>query len=165
MNYSSNGRVNLQQVNNVPFAIFQENPSTSFLPFKKQAITHINTRNQLSDLFFSEENQLEIQNQLRYQVWVRTEKQYVIDKQSPSELQLIMRSIYFQHAKNLDYDYRSQIRELNDKVLDYAVDKVVSNLLQYLRYKKDISTLPTPMEYPEKSCMKGTKTLIMPNYF
>lgn len=170
MNYDNfntkyNGRVNIENNTNKPFYTFQENKETSFLPYKKQAISHITSRSALSDAFFSESNQKIVQNQLRYRVWIATEKQFVIGEQSYSELQLIMRSIYFQYSKNLNYSIKEQIEELNNKVLEYAVDKVVSNLLQYMRYKQDISQLPIPREYPEQVSMKGTRCLTMPNFF
>jgi hypothetical protein len=162
---SQNGRVNFGNTKNISFQTFQENGSISFLPFQKQAVHHVAERNSLSDLYFSEQNQQLLQNQLRYNVWIATDKKFVIDKQSPSELQLVMRSIFFQHAKNLPDHLTEQINELNSKVLEYAVEKVTSNLLQYMRYKQDISVLPTPMEHPQQACMKGSKTLMMPNFF
>lgn len=160
-----NGRVDIENNRNVPFDLYQENGSISFLPFKNQAITHITTRNVLSDTFFSEENQNIIQNKLRYQVWLQTDKKHVIDKQSHTELQVIMRSIYFQFAQNRDTDIKEQIEELNRRVLEFAVPRVYSNLMQYIGYKRDISKLPEPLEHSMQVGMKGTKTLFMPNFF
>jgi hypothetical protein len=57
----------------------------------------------MSDRFFSDANQEYIQNNIRYFVWLDSNKEYIISPQSPQELQLIMRSIFFQYAKHAKY--------------------------------------------------------------
>jgi hypothetical protein len=58
----------------------------------------------LSRAFFSPENTKIIQNGIRRDVYDRSgEKRWVIDEQSADELQIVMRSIYLQYAKNLEY--------------------------------------------------------------
>jgi len=39
-----------------------------------------------------------IQDGIRYQVYLKTDKKHIIDKQSEVELEIIMRSIYLQHS-------------------------------------------------------------------
>ena len=110
-------------------------------------------------MFFSNKNVELIHNLIRYQVWLRSNKTHVIDKQSKTQLEIIMRSVYLQYAKNLDCNLRQQIDELNDIILEYAVKTILSEISMYLSYLERASSLPTPMEHPRNLSMKGDKTL------
>ena len=50
---------------------------------------------------------------MRYQVWIQSGKKYVIEKQSPIELEIIMRAIFLQYSLNQDKDFGKQINYLN----------------------------------------------------
>jgi len=52
----------------------------------------------LSRAFFSKQNISSLHTNIRYQVWLDTNKQHVISAQSNEELILIMRSIYLQNS-------------------------------------------------------------------
>ena len=56
--------------------------------------------NILNQLFFSKKNMDIIQNGLRYRVWEKSDKKFVIGRQSETELVIIMRAIFLQHSKN-----------------------------------------------------------------
>ena len=43
--------------------------------------------------------------------------------------------------------------------LAYSVPRVSSNVQQYLHYKQDVSTLPTPFDHAVNMSQKGSKTL------
>ena len=47
-----------------------------------------------------------------------------IGRQSDTELQIIMRSIYLQYSENNNCNIISQVKVLNKKVLDYCVEKI-----------------------------------------
>lgn len=115
--------------------------------------------NEISKLFFSVENIEALHQGLRYKVYVETNGKHIIGRQSDQELKIIMRSIYLQYSKNNNQDCIGQVRELNAKVLEWAVPEVVSNLKQYEVYKKDASTMPLPMEHAPLMTTKGTKYL------
>jgi hypothetical protein len=122
----------------------------------------IQTNTPLSRLFFSEDNQLILQNAMRYRVWQNTRN--IIDTQDHLQLQIVMRSMFLQCAKHQPDRIAEQIRELNERVLEYCVPIVTSNLLQYLQYKKDVSQLPEPLEHAMNMSQRGGKTL-SPNPF
>jgi hypothetical protein len=44
-------------------------------------------------------------------------------------------------------------------VVDWCSDNIISNIEQYLNYKKVCSTLPMPLEHAQLPTQKGTKTL------
>jgi len=88
-----------------------------------------------------------------------SEGEYKIGRQSEQELIIVMRSMYFQHSKNLNFNIKEQVKELNTLVIRWCVDEIIKNIRQYIGYKKSISTLPLPMEHSLLPSQKGTKTL------
>ncbi len=127
--------------------------------FFKEATSGQIVRTNLSDLYFSNTNIEALQQAIRYRVYVETNGNFVIGRQSDQELKIIMRSLYYQYAKNDGSDCVGQVQILNSKVLDWAVPEILSNLLQYQVYKRDASTLPVPMELGSLETQKGTKIL------
>lgn len=115
--------------------------------------------NELSNIFFSEANIEALQQGIRYRVFVETNGQFTIGRQSDQELKVIMRSIYLQYSKNTPHGCIEQVRDLNAKVLEWAVPEVLSNVKQYSVYRKDASTMPMPLEHAPLMTMKGTKVL------
>mgnify|MGYP001497177642 CR=1 FL=1 len=112
------------------------------------SIKGILEENSLNSLFFSEMNVKAIQDTLRYRVYQNTEQ--VISEQSSNDLFIIMRSIMLQYANfrvGVD-NIVDEIRRLNKKVLDYAVENVTSNVKQHQGYVEDLSKLPVPMDMP-----------------
>ena len=139
-----NGRVDI--MDNIPAKPFYlTNEDNNLKYYKKNSLTGIQTNSILSDTFFSKENIEQLQNMLRYNVYIQSNKKHIISKQSDTQLQIIMRSIYLQNAKNLDNNITSQIEELNKLVLDYCVPNVLIQVQQYISYKKSVSTIPVPL--------------------
>ena len=102
----------------------------------------------LSSVFFSLDNIEILQNALRAQVYLKTNKKYIIDKQNYDQLKIIMRGIYLQHALHKDDHIKEQVETLNKLVLDYCVPQLYSELMSYMKYKEDITTLPVPLKNP-----------------
>lgn len=127
--------------------------------FQREATLGQLARSPLSDLFFSSQNIEALQQGIRYRIYTETSGKYVIGRQSDQELRIIMRSVYYQYARNDGTDCVAQTRELNAIVLDWAVPEILSNLLQYQVYKKDASTLPIPLDNAQNMSRKGTKSL------
>jgi len=116
---------------------------------------------EVSDLYFSSANVDALQEAIRYQVWAKTDGEHVIDRQSDTELMIVMRSLYLQYSRNSPYNVREQVRELNARVLDECLPKIVSELSAYLQYLRDASQLPVPLEHGQLATMKGTRSLEM----
>ena len=102
----------------------------------------------LSDLFFSEMNQEALQKSIRYKVYEATGQ--IISEQSKNSLYIIMRSILLQYGnfRVSTANIIEEIRDLNQRVIDYCVENVSSNVQQYLGYIKDLEKLPVPMDRP-----------------
>lgn len=143
-----------------PYEMFQENtlmPTT----IKKTILTGVHECNLLNELFFSPENLELIQTAIRYQVWLASNKQHVIARQSDTEIQIIMRSIYLQYGQYLPTSVQKQIKDLNDLVVQECVSKCLSQIQQHLWYLSSASknTPWTPLAHPENMSTRGTHTL------
>ena len=64
------------------------------------------------------------------------------------ELQIIMRGLFLQYAKNQPVNIAQQINDLNKIVLDYAINQVWGEAEGYMKYKRDASTLVMPLTLP-----------------
>jgi len=118
------------------------------------------SQNVLSKSFFSPENVRLLQNAIRRGVYEKSgDKKWVIDEQSIEELQIVMRSIYLQYAKNLDVNIPGQIRDLNTLVLDWCIPKILSEVSMYQYYLQDISKMPVPLSHPVTMTAAGTKSM------
>lgn len=156
-----NGRVvnlNEQQFSGFKFFANDNNDNDSF---KSIALTNIQEMSPFSMLYFSKENMELVQAQIRYEVYNRTHGEHVISNQSPTELGIIMRSIYLQHAKNTNKmeDLKTQIGELNAIVVSWSVPKIISEIKQYAAYVYDTQNLPVPIPHPKNLSSAGTRQL------
>jgi len=133
--------------------------------FRKQALTGTLTSTPVSDLYFSGMNIAAVQEGIRYRIYSETDGKHVIGRQSDTELRIIMRSIFLTYSRNLPGDTVAQVRELNRRVLEWAVPEVLSNLKQHITYMRDASTLPMPLERGELMTTKGSRTLERKGFF
>lgn len=153
-----NGRVNTTPNNNFnAYDLFKESKQNRFV--NEEAIKNIHAKNDLSDVFFSRENIDTLQEAIRYMVYKKSCGKHIIDKQSETDLIIVMRSIYLQYGEHRPFGVFEQVKELNTKVLEYCVPKILEEINIYLQYKHDISALPIPLDRGEFSSSKGTKVL------
>jgi hypothetical protein len=158
---SDSARINLTNCKSKPFELY-ENLNV------RNEDKYLNTGNQqqsnLSNLYFSQANIDYLQNDIIRQIYKRMDGKYSVVKQNEDELVIVMKSIFLQNARNNDENIQGQIDELNKLVLSYCVDNVHVNLLQYVKYLKDITSDIPVIDRPKNVDIKGSKTL-MPNYF
>ncbi len=158
---SDSARINLTNCVTNPFELYENlNVSND----EKYLNTGNQQRSKLSDMYYSQTNIDFLQNEIINQIYKKTSGKYRIVKQSEDELVIVMKSIYLQYARNSDVDIQLQINVLNKHVLDYCVDNVYVNLLQYVKYIDDITKEQTVIDRPKNVDVKGNKTL-MPNHF
>tara|TARA_B100000073_G_C23743403_1_gene574413 strand:+ start:4104 stop:4496 length:393 start_codon:yes stop_codon:yes gene_type:complete len=113
----------------------------------------------LSRAFFSRQNIDALQTNIRYNVWLSSGKKHVISKQNDSELVVIMRSVFLQNSKNREANILSQVKDLNKIVLDYTVKQVLTQVNQYINYKKDISNPIQIMDHSVNTSIRGSRQL------
>lgn len=113
----------------------------------------------VSESFFSKENVELLQQKIIENVYLKSNRQYRISRQSDQNLQIIMRSIYFQYAKNLPCRVKEQVIELNDIVIDECTTIILPNIKLHMTYRQDISQMPKSLDHAKNVSSKGTKTL------
>ena len=112
----------------------------------------------VSELFFSDVNVRALQTGIRYRVYVDSSGTHRIQNQSGEELTSIMRSIYVDYSKNLPFDYVGQVRDLNARVLEYAVPRIVEEANMRMYYLRDINTPPAVLQPAVATSVVGSKT-------
>jgi hypothetical protein len=132
--------------------------------FEEEALKGNTGSNALSDVYFSPQNIKAVQEAIRYQVYIKSDKKHVIDNQSETDLKIVMRSIYIEYAKNLSYDILGQVRELNSHVLEFCVNRILEEINMYLHYRTDISRNYVPLARSENTSSAGSKTLFMKEF-
>tara|TARA_A100001011_G_C14242301_1_gene813801 strand:- start:504 stop:995 length:492 start_codon:yes stop_codon:yes gene_type:complete len=163
MNFDSNGRVDILGPIGPQFQLADKIPVKHCVSFR-DALTGQWTDSLLSCAFFSAENIQILQNAIRKGVYEKSNGQYVIGQQNCSELKIIMRSIFLQHANNLPCDIKYQIITLNKLVTDFAIEQVYKEAVSYIKYKFDASTLSVPISTPVNTSPK-TNTLELQPFF
>ena len=122
-------------------------------------------KNCVNDLFFSQTNIDAIQTGLKNLVSNKTSGKHNIGNQSENELMIIMRGMYLQYGVNLQTDVVEQVKDLNKKVLDFSVPRILVDLEQYDKYVQDASQIHIPMERSTNVSNKGNKTLYRSELF
>jgi len=158
-----NGRLRIDpNENGTPFFIqdlVPKNEKTNY----SNATKYMFSPTLLSKVYFSAENITIIQNAIRAEIYKKTNKKYIIDNQNYDQLKIIMRSLFLQYSLHQEHNIKEQVKDLNKKVIDYCVPHVYGELISYLKYKKDISTLPTPIDHPIR--FSSDKTVQLNRFF
>lgn len=85
----------------------------------------------------------------------RTEE--IIGPQSLADLRIVMRSVFLSHAKHQPTRIAEQVAELNEVVLEYAVENVASAVESFKYYKTDVEQQPMPLSHPVNMSDSGLK--------
>ena len=113
----------------------------------------------LNKLFLSRKNLDIIQNNIRYNVYLKSGKKYIIGRQSDVELQIVMRSMYLQFSPNLEHNITEQIKYLNKLVTDWSTEKIIPQVEQHVGFIQEVQYQPMPIDLPVNLSQRGTKTL------
>jgi len=162
MSHNESSRLNLDGFNSKPFELFENLNVNNDNKFKN--LTGTFSESGVSKLYFSQENLDYLQTQIISRIYEKTQQKHVVGRQSDDELLIVMRGTYLQFCKNASNDIDGQIDNLNELVLEYCVDNVYTNLLQYFEYMNDITKDQCVLDHPETTHIKGSKSL-MPNLF
>jgi hypothetical protein len=117
----------------------------------------------LNTVFFSQSNIDKLQADI--QEAVRSMVNASIDRQSDSDLLLIMRSYYLQYAQNNPSRVAEELEELNQRVLHFASNRIAVEVEAYRYYRKDIMDFPAPIANPMDVKIYGTRTGELKSFF
>jgi len=151
---------------------YKQNIEKNNTDFSTEALSHSTESTELSILFFSQQNIDFLHLGIKNMILNKTNGKYNIIKQNETELKILMRGIYIIHNQP-EYDPRifhpgykkknislyEKVKIINIKVLDEAVNKIISNIKQKNQYLKDIQQLPLPLEHPKQMSNFGKKNL------
>ena len=149
MKQNGNGRINLIQQPNTTtlFNMYDKIPTKQPTSYRNPT-TGIFEQTPLIQMYFSKQNIVQMQQNLRIGVYKASNQQYLIGDQDEDTLKIIMRSIYLQHSVNLPNNINEQVQKLNKLVLDYCIDQVYGEAQGYMKYLYDASNMYIPMEHP-----------------
>ena len=105
----------------------------------------------LSIAFFSNINKEYLHNQIIHSVYEKSQGKYKISKQSDEELFLVMHKVFIDHRQLNFETIETQIKKLNQNVLDLVVPSIMCSIESYLYYRKDIGEMHTPLQLPKYS--------------
>lgn len=129
--------------------------------YVKQALLYTNSQpTMLIENFFSDANLQNVQRKLRNEVKRRTNLS--IDNQSCDEIYQVMLYVFRTYGRNVQTKVSQEVAYLNDIVIHTITPDVVSNVLQYVNYIKDISQQPIPMDHGRSTSIKGENSLELP---
>jgi hypothetical protein len=100
----------------------------------------------LNTLFFGQGNIDTIQGQI--QSTVQQMIGATIDRQSDSDLLMVMRSYYLQYAQNNPDRIAQELAELNTRVVNFCANRIAVEVEAYRYYRKDIMDFPEPIANP-----------------
>ena len=148
------------------FDMHKEEPRLPYgSTFQQQATIRIHTSTPLNQSFFSETNIQHLQDEIRYGVWKASNNQYVIDPQNPDDLKIVMRSYYLQSSTHDPDKVQQELDALNSRVVGFAVDRVMVEVKQYVKYRKDILEYPDPISRPVNVNITGSKSAEFKSFF
>lgn len=158
-----NGRVNLSGPNIEDRFKMTDRIPVNNKTYENQLIG-IFEKNTLSITYFSLDNINIIQDMVRKGVYDKSNGQLTIERQNNDTIVQIMRAYFLQYSKNLDYNIREQISQLNNMVINYCIEWIYNEAISYIKYRHDISTLKNPINHPVLSS-KTDKTLELKPWF
>lgn len=131
-------RIEINNFNGTPFHLFENIGVTEDDSFSNSVCT-MYSPTPVSNVYFSRDNIDFIQKHIIYGVELASKKEYKIQNQNETQLEIIMRSIYLQNSKNVPCHIADQVKYLNKLVIQYCVENIMSSIQSYIKYIDDVS--------------------------
>lgn len=132
---------------------------------RQDLVGHMHKATPLNEIFFSQENVENLQKQIQDQVHAMSGGKYSIDRQSDTDLRLIMRSYYLTYSKNDPSNVAGELEDLNRRVVGYAAGKIYSEVDFHMFYLKDLQEFAAPIANPMNPHVFGTRTGELKSFF
>ncbi len=114
----------------------------------------------LFELFFSSENIERIQKEIKKIVYMKTRGKFLLTvDQNESDLIIVMKAIYFEHAEFLPSKLTQQVLNLNAHLFDFIIPDIITAIRQEFDYLAEINKPVNPIQLPEN---KNTGKQILP---
>lgn len=115
---------------------------------------------ELSHIFYSDENVARVQKLLKQEVFLRTKGQFRLDEdQDENDILVVMKSVFDEYAKHLPYKIIHQVKALNKKTIEAIIPGVITNVKQTHAYLQEINGPIKPIDRPVNVNHAGRRTL------
>ena len=155
---SVNKQMNSFEIMKTPFVMFQAHKD-DYYNMSQESLRGVQQESLLSKVFFHPLNVDLIQKQIITEIFRKTNGEYLIEKQNEADLQIVMRSMFIQHAKHLPDNIKQQIRELNYLVADEVIPDIISQIKAHFGYLDRAFGPMQVMDRPENVSNAGLKSL------
>lgn len=122
----------------------------------KERIQFRHSSTPVNEQFFSPQNMDILQDRIR--TTVRGMVNADIDRQSDTDLMLVMRSYYLQYAGE-------SVEQLNERVVGFCANRIAVEVEAYRYYRKDILDFPAPIQRPLDTHVYGTRVGELKSFF
>lgn len=148
-----------EEMMKTPFMLFQANNDV-YCNMSQESLRGIEQESTLSRAFFSPKNVDTLQKEIIKQVFKKTKGKYLIEKQDETDLQVVMRSMFIQHATyNTMESITDQIIELNFLVVDDVVPGIISQIDAHFGYLDRAFGPLRVIDRPKNVSSTGTRTI------
>lgn len=141
-------------ITKTPFVIFQSSRE-DYERISNQKTSKID----LGKFFFHEKNVEFLQKMIIARVFGKTHGSYLIERQDPKDLYVVMNAIFLQNARYQSTNIKGQISELNGLVLDAVVPGIISEIRGYEGYLERAFGPRQIMDHPENVSKAGLRSL------
>ena len=138
-----------------PAVLFAPEPGMASSEIKER-IHFRHSSTPVNEQFFSQENMDIVQDRIR--TMVRGMVNADIDRQSETDLSMVMRSYYLQYAGET-------VEQLNERVVNFCANRIAVEVEAYRYYRKDILDFPAPIQRPIDTQVYGTRTGELKSFF
>jgi hypothetical protein len=128
-----------------------------------EQIQYRHSETPLNRLFFSQGNIDKLQADIQTAVLQMVNAK--IDRQSDSDLMMVMRSYYLQYAQNNPNNLQEELNDLNKRVVNFCSNRIAVEVEAYRYYRKDIMDFPAPIANPVDTHIYGTRTGELKSFF
>lgn len=146
---TSDGRPVVQgpDITNLFSNIYARNPVDQSTSLRKP-VGGLWDKNPLSNAFFSNQNANILQNGIRKGVYDLSVDNLVIAPQDLDTLNVVMRSIFIQHANPDLGNFAEQIKHMNNMVMSYCIEQIYSEARGRMHYLNTVDEVAMPLERP-----------------
>ena len=156
------GNLSWKELQKHPFLFLQEHKQ-DYKSYAEAAIKGLECPNMLNQVYFSKANMDIVQHRLKqfvfWETWKQSGTHYVIGPQDDTKIIVVMKYVYETYAKNLPFNIKEQIDELDDLVIKEAGPETVSEVLCHIGYLNHINNPIEPVDRPKNMSIRGTKIL------
>jgi hypothetical protein len=148
-----------------PYKLTSDGPSLFGETVRRDMVGHIHKSTPLNEVFFSEDNIVNIQKGIQEQVFRMSGNKYQVGPQDVQQVKIIMRSYYLMYSQNNSAMVAEELADLNSRVIGYASAKVYSEVDFHQFYITDLEDFAPPIANPMNSSVYGTRTGELKSFF